>query len=201
MPETAHHMNGYANGHTPPELQQDTSFLFTSESVGEGHPGRSLKKRGFVSWLARISLRSRVTRYQSFHVAAVNRVCRHETRRTSHTHIYPRAHAAVLPFLRAFLTFLKSSEMRGYGVTLLYRCEQRAFPRRETPMPEQKFSFHAPTGTYDLAWLGEHVLFFELITKQKPNTSGVAMCSMLQFMLHNFFRILPSTISLYLLRF
>lgn len=39
MPETAHHMNGYANGHTPPELQQDTSFLFTSESVGEGHPG------------------------------------------------------------------------------------------------------------------------------------------------------------------
>lgn len=32
-------MNGYANGHAPPELQQDTSFLFTSESVGEGHPG------------------------------------------------------------------------------------------------------------------------------------------------------------------
>ncbi|KAK2582427.1 hypothetical protein KPH14_004737 [Odynerus spinipes] len=40
MPETAHHMNGYANGHTPPELQQDTSFLFTSESVGEGHPDK-----------------------------------------------------------------------------------------------------------------------------------------------------------------
>lgn len=39
MPETAHHMNGYANGHAPPELQQDTTFLFTSESVGEGHPG------------------------------------------------------------------------------------------------------------------------------------------------------------------
>lgn len=32
-------MNGYANGHAPPELQQDTTFLFTSESVGEGHPG------------------------------------------------------------------------------------------------------------------------------------------------------------------
>ncbi|OXU24519.1 hypothetical protein TSAR_008042, partial [Trichomalopsis sarcophagae] len=40
MPENAHHMNGYANGHTPPELQQDTSFLFTSESVGEGHPDK-----------------------------------------------------------------------------------------------------------------------------------------------------------------
>ncbi|KAK9310525.1 hypothetical protein QLX08_000259 [Tetragonisca angustula] len=40
MPETAHHMNGYANGHTPPELQQDTTFLFTSESVGEGHPDK-----------------------------------------------------------------------------------------------------------------------------------------------------------------
>jgi len=33
MPETAHHMNGYANGHAPPELQQDTAFLFTSESA------------------------------------------------------------------------------------------------------------------------------------------------------------------------
>ncbi|EFN76148.1 S-adenosylmethionine synthetase [Harpegnathos saltator] len=40
MPETAHHMNGYANGHTPPELQQGTTFLFTSESVGEGHPDK-----------------------------------------------------------------------------------------------------------------------------------------------------------------
>ncbi|KYN40537.1 S-adenosylmethionine synthase [Trachymyrmex septentrionalis] len=40
MPETAHHMNGYANGHAPPELQQDTAFLFTSESVGEGHPDK-----------------------------------------------------------------------------------------------------------------------------------------------------------------
>ncbi|KYM99965.1 S-adenosylmethionine synthase [Cyphomyrmex costatus] len=40
MPETVHHMNGYANGHAPPELQQDTAFLFTSESVGEGHPDK-----------------------------------------------------------------------------------------------------------------------------------------------------------------
>lgn len=41
MPETtpSHHINGYANGHAPPELQQAGSFLFTSESVGEGHPG------------------------------------------------------------------------------------------------------------------------------------------------------------------
>ncbi|CAD1472346.1 unnamed protein product, partial [Heterotrigona itama] len=47
MPETAHHMNGYANGHTPPELQQDTSFLFTSESVGEGHP-ETVTKTGMI---------------------------------------------------------------------------------------------------------------------------------------------------------
>ncbi|XP_011298621.1 S-adenosylmethionine synthase isoform X2 [Fopius arisanus] len=42
MPETAtsHRMNGYANGHAPPELQQATTFLFTSESVGEGHPDK-----------------------------------------------------------------------------------------------------------------------------------------------------------------
>ncbi|XP_033212404.1 S-adenosylmethionine synthase-like [Belonocnema kinseyi] len=40
MPETAHHMNGYANGHSPPEIQQNTNFLFTSESVGEGHPDK-----------------------------------------------------------------------------------------------------------------------------------------------------------------
>ncbi|XP_043483628.1 S-adenosylmethionine synthase isoform X1 [Leptopilina heterotoma] len=40
MPETAHHMNGYANGHSPPELHQNTNFLFTSESVGEGHPDK-----------------------------------------------------------------------------------------------------------------------------------------------------------------
>ncbi|XP_063982454.1 S-adenosylmethionine synthase isoform X3 [Diachasmimorpha longicaudata] len=42
MPETAssHRMNGYANGHTPPELQQAATFLFTSESVGEGHPDK-----------------------------------------------------------------------------------------------------------------------------------------------------------------
>lgn len=40
MPETAHHMNGYTNGHSPPELHQNTNFLFTSESVGEGHPDK-----------------------------------------------------------------------------------------------------------------------------------------------------------------
>ncbi|XP_044582802.1 S-adenosylmethionine synthase isoform X2 [Cotesia glomerata] len=42
MPETtpSHHVNGYANGHAPPELQQAGSFLFTSESVGEGHPDK-----------------------------------------------------------------------------------------------------------------------------------------------------------------
>ncbi|XP_012266476.1 S-adenosylmethionine synthase-like isoform X1 [Athalia rosae] len=40
MPETSYHMNGHANGHMPPELQQGTSFLFTSESVGEGHPDK-----------------------------------------------------------------------------------------------------------------------------------------------------------------
>lgn len=33
-------MNGYANGHSPPELHQNTNFLFTSESVGEGHPDK-----------------------------------------------------------------------------------------------------------------------------------------------------------------
>ncbi|KAK0090595.1 hypothetical protein PV325_010561 [Microctonus aethiopoides] len=41
MPETTpHHINGYANGHAPPELKQDCMFLFTSESVGEGHPDK-----------------------------------------------------------------------------------------------------------------------------------------------------------------
>ncbi|KAK0161155.1 hypothetical protein PV327_009659 [Microctonus hyperodae] len=41
MPETTpHHVNGYANGHAPPELKQDCMFLFTSESVGEGHPDK-----------------------------------------------------------------------------------------------------------------------------------------------------------------
>jgi hypothetical protein len=40
MPETSlPYINGYQqNGHMEPELLGDT-FLFTSESVGEGHPG------------------------------------------------------------------------------------------------------------------------------------------------------------------
>lgn len=52
MPETAHHMNGYANGHSPPELHQNTNFLFTSESVGEGHPGEYyfILPENFLQW-------------------------------------------------------------------------------------------------------------------------------------------------------
>jgi hypothetical protein len=40
MPETSSpYINGFQqNGHMEPELLEDT-FLFTSESVGEGHPG------------------------------------------------------------------------------------------------------------------------------------------------------------------
>lgn len=39
MPETK--MNGYSNGnhHNGYEMEDNVSFLFTSESVGEGHPG------------------------------------------------------------------------------------------------------------------------------------------------------------------
>jgi len=36
--------NGFTNGHSDgglkPKGDEDTSFLFTSESVGEGHPGK-----------------------------------------------------------------------------------------------------------------------------------------------------------------
>jgi len=40
MPETSPYINGFQqNGHMEPELVEDT-FLFTSESVGEGHPGK-----------------------------------------------------------------------------------------------------------------------------------------------------------------
>lgn len=41
MPETT--MNGYSNGnhiHNGYEMEDNASFLFTSESVGEGHPGK-----------------------------------------------------------------------------------------------------------------------------------------------------------------
>lgn len=40
MPETT--VNGYSNGnhiHNGYEMEDNASFLFTSESVGEGHPG------------------------------------------------------------------------------------------------------------------------------------------------------------------
>lgn len=42
MPET---VNGYANGngHMGFEMEDNSSFLFTSESVGEGHPGKFYK--------------------------------------------------------------------------------------------------------------------------------------------------------------
>lgn len=46
MPETT--MNGYSNGgriHNGYEMEDNASFLFTSESVGEGHPGK--KKNPF----------------------------------------------------------------------------------------------------------------------------------------------------------
>jgi S-adenosylmethionine synthetase len=32
--------NGHANGGLPPESPDGEMFLFTSESVGEGHPGK-----------------------------------------------------------------------------------------------------------------------------------------------------------------
>lgn len=38
MPETKQ-TNGHSNGHTY-EMENESSFLFTSESVGEGHPGK-----------------------------------------------------------------------------------------------------------------------------------------------------------------
>jgi hypothetical protein len=39
MPETT--TNGFSNGnhHNGYEMEDNASFLFTSESVGEGHPG------------------------------------------------------------------------------------------------------------------------------------------------------------------
>ncbi|XP_044739031.1 S-adenosylmethionine synthase isoform X3 [Chrysoperla carnea] len=40
MPETSLHTNGYTNGHNSYELEDGSSFLFTSESVGEGHPDK-----------------------------------------------------------------------------------------------------------------------------------------------------------------
>lgn len=39
MPMTNGHTNGHSNGNTTYEMANGQSFLFTSESVGEGHPG------------------------------------------------------------------------------------------------------------------------------------------------------------------
>lgn len=39
MPETSL-TNGYTNGHMAYEMEDGSNFLFTSESVGEGHPGK-----------------------------------------------------------------------------------------------------------------------------------------------------------------
>lgn len=44
MPETTMN-NGYSNGshiHNGYEMENNSSFLFTSESVGEGHPGKNM---------------------------------------------------------------------------------------------------------------------------------------------------------------
>lgn len=40
MPQTNGYSNGHSNGNTTTyEMENGQSFLFTSESVGEGHPG------------------------------------------------------------------------------------------------------------------------------------------------------------------
>lgn len=39
MPETSY-TNGYVNGHVSYDMEDGSNFLFTSESVGEGHPGK-----------------------------------------------------------------------------------------------------------------------------------------------------------------
>ncbi|XP_073985958.1 S-adenosylmethionine Synthetase isoform X3 [Rhodnius prolixus] len=40
MPENTPYINGYTNGHMAPEFPEGEVFLFTSESVGEGHPDK-----------------------------------------------------------------------------------------------------------------------------------------------------------------
>lgn len=43
MPQTSK-VNGYSNGHNGHyDMEDGCSFLFTSESVGEGHPGNYQK--------------------------------------------------------------------------------------------------------------------------------------------------------------
>lgn len=50
MPENASRLNGYVNGngvahhHNGFESEDGQTFLFTSESVGEGHPGKTKSK-------------------------------------------------------------------------------------------------------------------------------------------------------------
>lgn len=41
MPETSY-TNGYVNGHVHYDMEDGSNFLFTSESVGEGHPGECI---------------------------------------------------------------------------------------------------------------------------------------------------------------
>lgn len=41
--------NGYMNGHTDAEMHEDETFLFTSESVGEGHPDKMCDQIRLVS--------------------------------------------------------------------------------------------------------------------------------------------------------
>jgi len=47
------HTNGFANGHgnggLPPESPDGEMFLFTSESVGEGHPGKIIYLINLIS--------------------------------------------------------------------------------------------------------------------------------------------------------
>jgi len=47
------HTNGFANGHSngglPPESPDGEMFLFTSESVGEGHPGKIIYLINLIS--------------------------------------------------------------------------------------------------------------------------------------------------------
>ncbi|MCE2196959.1 hypothetical protein GQ599_10590, partial [Streptococcus thermophilus] len=40
MPESAAYTNGYADNAGAKELEDQETFLFTSESVGEGHPDK-----------------------------------------------------------------------------------------------------------------------------------------------------------------
>lgn len=52
MPETT--ANGYSNGnhiHNGYEMEDNASFLFTSESVGEGHPGKQAIPCDFSTFL------------------------------------------------------------------------------------------------------------------------------------------------------